>query len=98
MQQIIGALSEWDTDKIADWSFAVFSEQLRTVQMSESSRYFVNNGIRHCRLGQCKDFPLLLRYADDASMLERIIQGMAFEICSIIEPNWNAIISKTWEE
>ncbi len=94
----LNSLKDWDISKMDDWSVHVSSHDLRTVALVSSSKDLINRGIRHYKLGQCEHFNILKRNISNAMITERIIQGMAFEICRFIEPNWDQLTSQRWDE
>ena len=97
MDLILTSLNEWDLSNIDDWTIYIL-EVNRAPSLIMSSRSLKSQGKKFCTLGQCRGFALFKDMLEgDCGSTERIVQEMAFEICRVIEPNWDELIKQRWD-
>lgn len=86
-----------DISTVGNWTVYVAIPELRILALESSNQNCVARGIRHCTLGECSEFQLLESFLKLGVDPERAIQSMAFEICRVIEPDWDEIIARKWD-
>jgi hypothetical protein len=97
MDLIESSLNEWDLSNVADWAVSILEFNYSPTLLA-SSVGLKKEGKRFCTLGQCKGFSLFQSMLENGNgVSEPVIQGMAFEICRIVEPNWDELIKQRWD-
>lgn len=83
-----------DISTVGSWTIYVAIPELKLLALESSNQNCVARGIKHCTLGSCREFHVLESFLKLGANPERAIQSMAFEICRVIEPEWDVIVSR----
>lgn len=90
------SLNEWKLANLADWTVYI-DRTFNSPVLESSSDGAKKKGVKHSTLGQCQKFSVFLYALENRMDTQRFVQEMAFELCKIIEPNWDELIQQRWD-